>query len=313
LVTIIIPFYDELNFLEEAISSVLDQHLESYEILVVCNQATIPSGTANSTSVYTHPAVRWLNESQRGSAFARNKGLAEAKGEWIQFLDVDDLLLTNKIKTQLKYHQADMIVSPHVYGFLSGKKVPSAWAPEDFWAALLSSQLGSTSSMLWRKSALEKVGGWNTEYYSNQEYELMFRMLKAGFQIQGCADNLTLVRERISGSITKNTKHKPTIGIVLREEIWNYLVEQNMTTPERYLAFQKYVFKNLRALYIIDPNQAKKIHSQYFSGTSFLPIVRGVRLYTGVYKLLGFNLTERMMGVYRYIRKHFITSLPTNT
>lgn len=311
MVSIIIPYIDEHDYLADALASASDQHGFDAEIILVCNAHTLPEGY--NPIPEEGKGFVFIHEPRAGSAHARNAGLHAAKGEWVQFLDVDDLLLKNKIKTQLQYPQADIVVSPHIFTFLNGKKTPSAWAPEDFWAALLSSQLGSTSSMLWRRSALEKAGGWNTAYESNQEYELIFRILKAGFKIQACSENLTIVRERVSGSITKRTKHKPIIGIELREEIWKYLVEQNMATPERYLAFQKYVFKNLRALYIIDPNLARKIHTQYFTGTSFVPIVGGIRLYSTVYSLFGFDLTERMMAFYRYIRKHFIKSLPINT
>ena len=112
MVTIIIPFFDELHYLEDAIISVIDQQLEDFEILVVCNQDQLPDGL-------------------RGSAFARNKGLFEAKGTWLQFLDVDDLLMPSKIQTQLKYPDAAIVVSPHTYHFVSGKVVPSAWVPTD--------------------------------------------------------------------------------------------------------------------------------------------------------------------------------------
>ncbi len=311
MVSIIIPYIDEHDYLADALASASDQHGVDAEIILVCNAHRIPEGY-NPLPEEVKGFV-FIHEPRSGSAHARNAGLHAARGEWIQFLDVDDLLLTNKIEAQLEFPQVDIVVSPHLYTFLNGKKTPSAWAPEDIWAALLCSQLGSTSSMLWRKDALLKINGWNTAYDSNQEYELIFRMLKAGFKLQACSENLTIVRERISGSITKRTKHKPNIGIELREEIWKYLVEENRATPERYLAFQKYVFKNLRALYIIDPKQARKIHNQYFSGTSFLPKVGGVRLYTTVYSLFGFDLTERMMAFYRYIRKHFIKSLPVNS
>ncbi|HSF88105.1 MAG TPA: glycosyltransferase family A protein [Saprospiraceae bacterium] len=311
MVSIIIPYIDEHDYLADALASASGQQGVDVEIILVCNAPTVPEGYNPIPDEFK--GVVFIHEPRSGSAHARNAGLHAAKGEWIQFLDVDDLLLANKIKTQLQYPQADVVVSPHIYIFLNGKQTPSAWAPEDIWSALLSSQLGSTSSMLWRKNALEKTGGWNATYESNQEYELIFRMLKAGFKIQACAENLTIVRERMSGSITKSTKRKPNIGIELREEIWKYLAEQKLSTPGRYLAFQKYVFKNLRALYILDPKLARKMHTQYFSGTSFMPTVGGVRLYPILYSLFGFDLTERMMAFYRYIRKHFIKSLPVNT
>jgi glycosyltransferase involved in cell wall biosynthesis len=311
MVSIIIPYIDEYDYLADALASASDQQGVNTEIILVCNAPTAPGVKLSIPEDVTN--VIQIHEPRSGSAHARNAGLQAATGEWVQFLDVDDVLLKNKIKSQLQHSSGDIIASPHTFMFLNGKKTPSAWAPDDVWAALLGSQLGSTSSMLWRKESIQKIGGWSTTYSSNQEYELIFRMLKAGFQLQTCTENLTIVRERISGSITKSTRRNPETGIVLREEIWNFLVKNNMTTPERYQAFQKYIFKNLRALYVKDAKQARKIHTQYFSGSSFKPIVGGIRLYTTIYSALGFDLTERMMAAYRYIRKYFIKSLPTNT
>lgn len=312
MVTIIIPFFDELNYLEEAIASVIDQRLDDFEILVVCNQAQLPDELSIKQPVFNHPSVHWLLEPRRGSAFARNKGLREAKGTWLQFLDVDDLLLTSKIKTQLNFPEAAIMVSPHTYHFISGKVVPSAWSPADIWAGLLASEIGSTSSMLWRKDAVQKVGGWNEAYYSNQEYELIFRILQAGYIVKCDAENLTIVRERPSGSITKTTRHKPRAGIQLREHIWSFLSQNNLATSERYKAFQKFVFKNLRALYIADPNEARKLYHQYFDGTDFRPQLAAIRIYPLMYQVLGFDFTERLIRVYRAMRKHIFRSLPVN-
>jgi hypothetical protein len=135
---------------------------------------------------------------------------------------VDDLLKPGKIKTQLSYADADVIVSPHTYQFVSGKKVTSAWEPDDIWSALLAGHLGSTSTMLWRKSALLEVGGWNESYDRNQEYELLFRLMKARFSVACCPDNLTLVRERQRAPLQKRQEPSPGLGFNLREEIWSY-------------------------------------------------------------------------------------------
>jgi hypothetical protein len=166
--------------------------------------------------------------------------------------------------------------------------------------------------MLWKRAALNEIGGWNEQYYSNQEYELLFRVLQAGLTVAPVADNLTIVRERPSGSITKTTMQKPMAGIQLREQIWTYLTSKGMATPERFTAFQLFVFKNLRALFITDPKKAKAIHKTYFSGTPFTPDIPAIPFYRTIYKLLGFDLTERLIHIYRYTRDHFFKSLPAN-
>jgi glycosyltransferase involved in cell wall biosynthesis len=262
-VSIIIPFIDEHDFLIEAVSSALAQEVEEKEIIVVCNAPTIADGYDPLGQNFND--IRFIHEPTPGSAFARNAGLRAAKGDWIQYLDVDDLLLPQKIKKQLVNDKADVVVSPHTYQFVSGRKAASAWEPDDTWSALMAGHLGSTSSMLWRRSALLEVGGWNESFYRNQEYELLFRMLKNGQSVVCCDDNLTLVRERSQGSITKSTRYKPWAGIHLREDIWSYLQQHALTSPRRYDAFRKYIFKSIRALYVVNAEEAISLHHKYFS------------------------------------------------
>lgn len=312
LVTIVIPFYDEIDYLEEAVQSVVDQDLNTFEILAVCNQEKLPGPLENRAPIINYPFLRYLFEPKRGSAHARNLGLKEAKGTWVQFLDVDDILLPDKIKHQMVQADADVVVSPHVFAFLNGKKVPSAWAPKDIWSALLASELGSTSSMLWKKNTLLQLGGWNTAYYSNQEYELLFRILKAGYSVAAEDTILTMVRERASGSITKTTRHRPLAGIQLREEIWQYLISQGLNTPMRFHSFQKFTFKNLRALYITDAKKALEIHARFFSDSRFKPEIKAIPFYKTMYRLLGFGRTEKFIQHYRYLRDHLFKSWPAN-
>lgn len=299
-VSIIIPYIDEHDFLGEAISSALTQDVDEKEVILVCNAPSIPRGYDPRGAHFNE--VQFIHEPTPGSAFARNAGLRAAKGEWIQYLDVDDLLRQQKIKKQIAYDNADVVVSPHTYQFVSGRKATSAWEPDDTWSALIAGHLGSTSSMLWRRSALLEVGGWNESFYRNQEYELLFRMLKNGQRVVCCNDNLTLVRERAKGSITKSTRYKPWAGINLRENIWSYLQQHALATPRRYDAFRKYIFKSIRALYVVNAEEAISLHHKYFSNPPYSPQIPHIPFYTILYKSLGFERTEKMIAQYRYLR-----------
>ncbi len=304
--SIIIPYIDEHDFLREAVASALSQEVDK-EVIVVCNAVALPKGYDPLFNNFAD--VIFIHEPTPGSAFARNAGLAAATGDWVQFLDVDDLLLTGKLSGQLAFENADVIVSPHTYQFVSGKKAASAWEPDDVWAALLAGHLGSTSSMLWRRSALLEARGWNESFYRSQEYELIFRLLKAGNQIAFCSDNLTLVRERRQGSITKSTRYKPWAGISLRENIWAYLNQHAMATPRRFDAFRKYIFKNVRVLYSLQLDEAKSLHHKYFSDPLFTPHIPHIPFYTLMYKSLGFETTEQIIGQYKYLRDSVIKKM----
>ncbi len=295
-VSIIIPFIDEYDYLREAIASANQQALASSEIIVVGNQALPPDQRRLDT-----PAgqIIFLHEPVPGSAYARNAGLAAAKGDWIQFLDVDDLLLPGKIVHQREAGDADVIASPHLFQFLDGKKEKSKWLPADVWAGLLNSGLGSTSSMLWKRESLLAAGGWNTAYHSHQEYELLFRILQSGGTILPVDGAETLVRQRPSGSITLQSKSiRPLEGLRLREAMWHYLVREGMMTSEREKAFLQYIFRQLRGLYRTNPGLAVEKYHRYFDDKNFIPDEIPIPGYTLLLRVFGFERTERLIKTF---------------
>jgi glycosyltransferase involved in cell wall biosynthesis len=294
MVSIIIPYIDEHDYLADAIASAVGQLDIETEIIVVCNAHAIPDGYNPIPDGY--PNIQFVHEPHAGSAHARNAGLKQAKGIWIQFLDVDDILHPDKIYHQVQHVNADVIVSPHTYLFLNGKKENSKWLPADLWIGLLNSGLGSTSSMLWKREALIEAGGWNTSYQSHQEYELLFRMAAAGKQIVPNDHCETVVRQRESGSITSTSKSvRVREGIKLRELMWNYLVSKGEDTPERFDAFRQYMFRQLRGLFRQDEVEALALFEKYFSKTPFVPRDIHVPGYAILYRLFGFKRTEGMI------------------
>ncbi len=294
MVSIIIPYIDEHDYLAEALANAAGQLDVETEIIVVCNAPSLARGYAPLPEDIAN--VQFVHEPTPGSAYARNAGLKQAKGEWVQFLDVDDLLQPDKIFHQLSHAKGDVIVSPHTYLFLNGRKENSKWLPDDIWCGLLNSGLGSTSSMLWKREALIEVEGWNTAYQSHQEYELLFRLATRGNRIV-CDDHCeTIVRQRKSGSITSTTKTvRIREGIELRETMWNHLVSAGENNAERYEAFRQYIFRQLRGLYRQDKTEALALFGKYFSTPPFVPKEIHIPGYAMLYRVFGFKGTESMI------------------
>ncbi|MEP6647103.1 MAG: glycosyltransferase family A protein [Saprospiraceae bacterium] len=308
--SIVITYINEEDFLTEALQSAFGQDLDSAEIIVVCNAPVLSNKNHPLSDKFN---FEFIHEPNAGSANARNTGLKHANGEWVQFLDVDDLLLPGKISHQLVRGVGTVIVSPHQFRFLNGKTKPSKWLADDIWCGILDSGLGSTSSMLWHRQTLLDIGGWATDYQSHQEYELLFRFAAAGHQISLDENSATIVRERSSGSITLNTKSvRAREGIRLRENIWQYLFREKMTNQTRENAFLQYIFRQLRGLYRVDRKETMTIYSAYFKNAKFKPGSNGIPLYSFFYKSLGFNYTERLLSAYSSMRNSFLPFLPRN-
>src|SRR5213594_1272983 len=105
LVSVVIIFLDAGRFLEEAIESVFAQTYEEWELLLVDDGSTDKSRSIAERYVVQYPAkVRCLEHEghqNRGMSASRNLGIAHTKGEYIAFLDADDVWLPHKLEQQV--------------------------------------------------------------------------------------------------------------------------------------------------------------------------------------------------------------------
>ena len=101
LVSIVIPCYNVQEYLAECLDSIFAQSYPFLEVICIDNNSTDETYRLLQKTKQKYPTLIIDKESMPGAPAARNKGLALAKGEWIQFLDADDLLLPAKIEHQL--------------------------------------------------------------------------------------------------------------------------------------------------------------------------------------------------------------------
>lgn len=100
LVTVIIPAYNAASFIKECIDSVLNQTYKNLEIIVV-NDGSIDQ-TESILKGYTDKRLFVFNQKNKGCSAAKNKGLEFVKGDFVQYLDADDILSNDKIEIQVK-------------------------------------------------------------------------------------------------------------------------------------------------------------------------------------------------------------------
>ena len=100
LVSVIIPTYNRSSFLKEAIQSVLNQSYNNFEIIVIDDGSE--DETEKVIQSFNDSRIKYLKREHTGSpAFIRNQGMKIAKGEYIAFLDSDDLWFPHKLKMQI--------------------------------------------------------------------------------------------------------------------------------------------------------------------------------------------------------------------
>lgn len=99
-VSVVIPTYNRRKFVLEALKSVVGQNLSPYEIIVVDDGSSDGTGEAIKKSF---PDVIYIYQENKGVSAARNRGIKEAKGDYIALLDSDDLWKKDKLKKHLKF------------------------------------------------------------------------------------------------------------------------------------------------------------------------------------------------------------------
>ena len=102
-VSVVIPTYNRARWLRDAIRSALQQTHRPLEVLVVDDGSTDDTGRLCADM---GPPVRHILQEHSGAAVARNRGLEEARGEYVAFLDSDDLWQPRKLEVHLAVHRA---------------------------------------------------------------------------------------------------------------------------------------------------------------------------------------------------------------
>jgi glycosyltransferase involved in cell wall biosynthesis len=269
LISVIIPCYNSEMYVGRAIESVLKQSYKNLEIILVDNNSNDKTATIlKSYAEANSNTIKIINEPRRGSPFARNKGLSESTGEWLQFLDSDDELLPDKLQHQIELAEKDsnidliagslFLISESAEGF--DKKIVHV-VSDNPWKNLIKSNLGKTSSILWKKDVVLAVGGWNEKITSSQEYELLFRLLQKNIHI-ACLDLPETNKYVISNSISRSDNNERTMEILnnyvdLRIAIKNYLISTQAFTKEMNHAVSTAIYLKLIAYKKTIPSYVK--------------------------------------------------------
>ena len=199
-VSIIIPCWNAEQYVSEAIESALGQTYPNAEVIVIDD-----GSTDNSLDIIRSFAsrVRWATGPNRGGSAARNRGLALAQGEFIQFLDADDLLYPDKLAKQVPLSLArgpgvacicdwEVLVAANAH---SRKRQSLNYCGEDPVLYCLRSQLPTPSPLHW-KDSLQAIGGFDESLPCSQERDLHLRLACSGVKFVYRPEVLYQVRRR---------------------------------------------------------------------------------------------------------------------
>ena len=169
LVSTVVPVYNRATMVREAIDSVLAQTWRPVEIIIVDDGSTDDTVAVEADLCHQYPdIVRVIRQANFGPGVARQRGLEAAEGEFIQFLDSDDLLLPDKFALQVSGLRNDRdadISYGKVYARVREKRLaqPAQRTGErvrTLFPTMLQEPIWPTMTPLYRHAALKRIGPW---------------------------------------------------------------------------------------------------------------------------------------------------------
>ena len=197
-VSVIIATHNRAGYLGEAIHSVLGQTYHDWELIIVDDGST--DRTRDVVESYREQCmkIRYLSQPNCGLANTRAEGVALARGEYLAFLDDDDLFLPNKLKRQGAFMDRHPDVAL-VYSFVElvdAQKRPMGRYPErpaTAFVELIDDCTIATHAALVRKACVERIGGFRQDLAAANDYDLWLRLSRA-FPIEFLPECVALYR-----------------------------------------------------------------------------------------------------------------------
>lgn len=250
LVSVIIPVYNVERYIAATVQSVLDQTYSNFEVLIVDDGS--PDRSIEICEQFTDPRIKIIRQENRGLAGARNTGIRHAKGEYLGFLDSDDLWLPEKLakhvehldnspRVGISYSRSALIdqdgdpLGTYLMPPLTGIDVP---------CLLRGSPVGNGSAAVIRREVFDEIRfeanlyGTVEEFYFDDQFrqsediECWLRIaLTTDWEFEGLPEALTLYRVNLGGLSANYLKQLET---------WEKVLEKTLSyAPEKVAPLEK--------------------------------------------------------------------------
>jgi glycosyltransferase involved in cell wall biosynthesis len=304
LVSIIIPVHNSARWLAATLESALNQSWERVEILVVDDGSTDES--ANIIRRYARENLTLIAQQNSGAAAARNAGIAASRGDFLQFLDADDMLGGDKIERQIARLQTagSGFVATCAWGRFYGDDASNAsFIPEAVWQDLspvdwlVRSQLGggmmATAAWLVPRAVAERVGPWDTTPSPNDDGEYFARVMLASRGVLFVPEARVYYRSGIGG--WSSVRSPAAVAGLERslESICSNLLrveDSSRTRNAMATAFDRLAFDLYPACPVESARAARR--ARELGGSRFVPPRGGV--FGVVSRIIGWRLARRI-------------------
>ncbi|MCX2495842.1 glycosyltransferase family A protein [Pedobacter sp. PF22-3] len=242
LVTIIIPAYNYQLFLPDTLTSVLGQKYQNFELIVVDDGSTDKTKDVVAEFTARDSRIKYFYQSNAGLSAARNLGIKNSMGKYIQFLDADDLLSDLKLSLQIEDMEKDATIDisyTMAYYFVDGSKEKlyknialnqDDWMPKlnasgyDILEMLVKQNIMPVNSALIKSSSLRKIGFFDMAMKSLEDWDFWISCAFKDFHFAflPAEGAFALIRVHKS-SMSQNRKKMSGYEIIVRKRIKNLI------------------------------------------------------------------------------------------
>jgi glycosyltransferase involved in cell wall biosynthesis len=217
LVSVVIPTYNRGHCITACIDSVLAQTLGDFEIIVVDDASS--DDTKDRVAAFADPRVSYLAlASNQGGAAARNTGIRRARGQFVAFLDSDDLWLPEKLARQVDGLRLEGLGCGLSYTWLrcvdddgaETMRIHPEIDGECFEQMLVSNFIGSFSNLVVRRALLVDVGGLDEDFRSCQDWDLLIRLCRRA-RVHCQRDYLVLYLQSVTDKVRISTNPRSVV------------------------------------------------------------------------------------------------------
>lgn len=217
LVSAIIPVYNRASMLREAVASVLTQTYTEFEIIIVDDASTDDTARVIDELRTLDVRIRSVRRVNGGAGLARESGRQEARGEFIQYLDSDDLLAPRKFEVQVAALRAQPDASV-AYGLTryrdaAGREIACDWKPANqiqttIFPSFLIARWWETLSPLYRRSVTDATGPW-TSLRLEEDWEYDCRVGALGVTLAYVDEVVGEHRDHPEGRLSRGAGDNP--------------------------------------------------------------------------------------------------------
>lgn len=243
LISVILCTYNAVNFVEEAIDSILNQSLDDFELIIVDDGSS--DGTKDIIQRYSDYRIRYFPmEVNSGLVFSRNFAISKSNGEYIALMDHDDISEPNRLKAQIehiKLTNSDVCSSFH-YELNNSTKIikkrKSYTRNSDIRALLTVYSPITNPSVLMRKNIFN-YHSYAKESEMAEDYALWCELAKTETKFTCCPEFLFTYRVHPSQMSISGIKNNTTVSDLIKKSYIHDLLGKNYQTPAKEFFFRR--------------------------------------------------------------------------